>query len=628
LAVVDQQEGKVSILLGTGDARLFGWPNFYSVGSNPQGIAIGDFNQDGMLDLAVSNSGDGTVSILLGNGDGTFQSQQIVPLPASVRPYWLVSADLRNSGTLDLVVPDSGASNQVYVLLGNGDGSFQPAVGYAVDASQYGVSVGDMNGDGIMDLVVPNSAADAQVSVLLGDGNGTFAAKTDYTVGNNPTFVALADFNGDGLPDIATANGGSSNATILLQARTETATATGVAVFPAGTHNVLASYPGDADRSSSRSATVALMGSSPTPTSTLLAATPNPAITPQTVSLTATVTPVPTGSAVGTVSFYSGTTLLGSVNLNSSGVAAFSTTSLPVGVDTLTAGYSGNTAFATSTSNPVLETIAAVTSTTTSLAASPNPATALQTVSLTATVAPIPTGSAIGTVSFYSGTTLLGSVNLNSSGIATFSTTSLPVGVDTLTAVYSGNVAFTTSTSNPLTETIYIGSSFESTFMVMAQPTSVTVPPSGSATINASVLPSGGAFNNVVMMSATGLPPGATASFSPPSVIPGGAGAPTVLTTQWGVVSSHVDPLRKISFGSFALTLGLCGMGFRHKGSSRGLKRALAFLSLACMAFTLLGCGGGGFLHSSNPQPNSYVVTITGTSGSIQSSATVTVVVP
>jgi len=316
-----------------------------------------------------------------------------------------------------------------------------------------------------------------------------------------------------------------------LRARTETATATAVAVYPAGTHNVLASYPGDADRASSRSTTFALTGSSPTPTSTTLAASPNPAMVLQTVSLTAAVTPAPAGSALGTVSFYNSATLLGSVSLNSSGVAAFSTTSLPAGADSLT-------------------------------------------------------------------------------------------------AVYSGNAAFATSTSNPLTETIYIGSSFESTFMVTTQQTSITVPASGSVTINVSVLPSGGAFNNVVTMSASGLPPGATASFNPPSVIPGDAGAQTVLTSQLGVLATRADPLRKISFGSFALTLGLCGMGFRRKRSSQRLKRALALISLACVAFTLVGCAGGGFLHTSNPQPDTYVVTITGTSGSIQSSASVTVVVP
>jgi hypothetical protein len=147
-------------------------------------------------------------------------------------------------------------------------------------------------------------------------------------------------------------------------------------------------------------------------------------------------------------------------------------------------------------------------------------------------------------------------------------------------------------------------------------------------TINASVLPSGGAFNNVVTMSATGLPPGASASFDPPTVIPGGGGAPTVLITQLPALAAGIGPRPGVPLGSFAVTLGLCGVGLRRKHFSRRFKRALAFASLVCVAFTLIGCGGGGFLRTSSPQPGSYVVTITGTSGLMQSSASVTVVVP
>jgi hypothetical protein len=630
LAVSNQQEGKVSILLGTGDTTLFGSPTFYPVGSLPEGIAIGDFDQDGRLDLAVSNSGDGTLSILFGNGDGTFQSQQIVSLPGSVSPYWLASADLRNIGTVDLVVPDVSSSNKIYVLLGNGDGSFQPAVGYPVDAAADGVSVGDTNGDGIVDLVVPNTGGD-QVSVLLGDGAGAFAPKTDYAVGTNPTFVALADLNGDGQVDIATSDSGSSTATILLQAQTETAIATGVAVFPAGIHNVLASYPGDANHASSRSNTVALMGSQPTPTSTALTAGPNPAIFSQTVTLGATVTPVPNGSSLGTVSFYDGSNLIGSGNLNPSGVATFSTTSLPVGVDNLTAVYSGNVAFATSTSNVVPETITALTNTTAILAASPNPATVLQTVSLTANVTPVPNGSPLGTVSFYDGSNLIGGSNLNPSGVCTFSTTSLPVGVDNLTAVYSGNVAFATSTSNVVPETI-TNIVAPSTFTVTTLETSVTVAQGGSVNIDVSVLPVGGAFNNVVTMSSTGLPSGTTGSFTPPTVIPGSSGAPTVLTVQMAAPTSlSVDPMNL--FGSMTLVIGLSGMGFARKYSSVKFKRVLRTIFLACVGSMLTGCAGNGNLiapstPSTQPAGNVvYVVTITGTSASTQASTTLTLVV-
>ena len=533
LAVANNQDNTVSILLGTGDSSLFRPQVPYPTGSNPLGVAIGDFNEDGLLDLAVSNAGDGTLSILLGNGDGTFQTKQTVFLPSSVSPSWLASADLRNIGTIDLVVPDAASSVSVYVLLGNGDGSFQPAVAYPVDAGSDGLLVGDVNGDGILDLVVPNTVNDARISVLLGTGGGSFGVKTDYTVGNNPTFVALADYNGDGLLDIATSNGASSTATILLQARTETAAVNAVALFPAGTHNVLASYPGDNDYASSRSTTIALIGSSQTVTATVLIASPNPAFFGQSVTLTATVIPLP-GSPRGTVTFYNGTSPLGSGDLSTSGVASFSTTSLPVGVDNLTASYSGNVAFAPSTSNVIPETI-----------------------------------------------------------------------------------------HNVVTP---------STFTVTTLETSITVPASGSVNIDVSVLPVEGAFDNVVTMSSAGLPAGATASFNPPSVIPGSFGAPTLLTVQMAAPTSRsVDPSKL--FGSMALAIGLCSMGFKRKHSSGRFKQVLRIIFLGSVGSTLIGCAGNGYLIATSavgPKPASnagYIVTITGTSGSTQASTNVTLVV-
>jgi hypothetical protein len=300
-------------------------------------------------------------------------------------------------------------------------------------------------------------------------------------------------------------------------------------------------------------------------------------------------------------------------------------------VDRLTAVYSGNVAFETSTSNVVLETITSLTSTTTTLGASPNPATVLQTVSLTATVAPVPNGSPLGTVSFYDGSNLIGSDNLNSSGAATFSTTSLPVGVDRLTAVYSGNVAFSTSTSNVVPEAIN-NVLPPSTFTVTTLETFVTVMQGGSVNINVIVLPVGGAFNKVVTMSSAGLPAGATASFNPPTVIPGSSGAPTLLTVQMAAVTARsVDPSR--FFGSMALAIGLCGMGFKRKHSSRRSRQLLRIIFLGCVGLTLIGCGGNGYLiapSGAGPKPAgnaSYVVTITGTSGSTEVSTTVTLAV-
>jgi Bacterial Ig-like domain (group 3)/FG-GAP-like repeat len=373
LAVTDSGTGEVSILLGNGDGT-FQAEVPYSV-PNPEGIAVGDFNHDGILDLAVTGVAQGAIlDILLGVGDGTFQAESFIPLPANAFARWLAVGDLRKNGIQDVVVPDLDSSN-VYVFLGNNDGTFQDPVTYAVTESSDGITLGDVNGDGILDLVVPDTGGCAcdslktvaplpghrdrvepgipiggVVSVLLGNGDGTFAAKTDYTVGSAPDVVALADFNGDGLLDIATSDLQSNTATILLAEKTETAEATGQAVYGTGIHNVFASYPGDTDRAPSQSTTVPLTAVPQVATATALAIDPNPGVFGQSITLTGTVSPTPTGVSLGTISFHDGTTLLGSGNVDSSGVATFTTANLAEGSHSIVAKYSGDEKFIASTS--------------------------------------------------------------------------------------------------------------------------------------------------------------------------------------------------------------------------------------------------------------------------------------
>jgi hypothetical protein len=395
-------------------------------------------------------------------------------------------------------------------------------------------------------------------------------------------------------------------------------------------HTITANYQGVAHffLASSNSATVLL--TSAAATSTTLAAAPNPALAGATVTLTANISPVPTGANLGTVSFYDGETLLGTANVNSSGAASLPITSLSAGAHSLTAAYSGNTAFASSTSSVLTETITTLTGTTTTLVAAPNPASAGESVTVTATVSPTPTGSSLGTVSFYNGATLLGSGALNSSGVATFSTTSLPAGSDSLTAVYSGNLLFAASTSAALSETV------NAAYTVTAPPAPLSVAQGGSVQVNVAVPPVGGAFNNPVTMSATGLPPGATASFNPLTVTPGTVGASTVMTIQLAPLAAavlpEVDPPhrpwphRPWPLPSFALALALCGFGLRRKRVPVRLRRTLLLAPLALSLLALFGCGGG-WRGPSTTTPGSFVVTITGTSGTLTASTTVTVVV-
>jgi hypothetical protein len=130
-------------------------------------------------------------------------------------PISVAVGDFNGDGVEDLPVADFSVSGTVSVLLGRGDGRFQPAVNFAVGSDPSSVAVGDFNRDGVQDLVVTNSSSDT-VSVLLGVGDGTFQDAVNFAVGSDPFSVSVGDFNGDGIQDLAVANGRSDTVSVLL----------------------------------------------------------------------------------------------------------------------------------------------------------------------------------------------------------------------------------------------------------------------------------------------------------------------------------------------------------------------------------------------------------------------------
>jgi len=408
VATTDTDDSTVSVLLGNGDGT-FQARTAYPIGSDPYSVAVGDFNGDGIPDLATANYLGNTVSVLLGKGDGTFQAQ--TTYGTGSRPAWVAVGDFNGDDIPDLAVSNSGAST-VSVLLGKGDGTFQVQTNYATGSRPFSVAVGDFNGDGIADLATANYA-DNTTSVLLGKGDGTFQTPSSYGAGSGPFLTAMGDFNGDGIPDLAVANSSANTVSVLLGKgdgtfQTQTSYGTGnVPYFLA-----VGDFNGDGIPD------LAVENSSDSTVSVLL----------NSVTQTANAT-LPNAQVAGN------------------------------GTHSLQASYPGDTVYAAS--NGTTSVQAAPLTTTLTLSA-PSAATTSEAVQLVASLSPYAYSSLTTnseTVTFTDGSTVLGTAPL-SNGTAALSVMFSIAGPHAIQASYAGDINFAAASSNSATVSVTQAATF------------------------------------------------------------------------------------------------------------------------------------------------------------------------
>lgn len=462
----------LAILFNQGGGA-FGAEQDYALASRAVSLVVGDFNGDGHRDVAVGvappngQAGTSGVFVFLGQAGGTLLAP--VKIDASVNPAALASGDLDGDGRTDLVVGDEGTGptrtvGLLHVYLGKSDGTFTTVAAPTTAATFYtNVAIGDMNGDGKPDLVVTGTtgttigALTPTLYTLTGRGDGTFATALVQALqgqdGIGPNSIALADFDHDGKLDVAVGNSndfsevmlgqgdGTYSPTLLALAQRPTTlaaadlTGDGYAELLVGNDTGLLVFKNQADWAVSTSAGAA--------TTVALSASPNPATTGQSVTLSATVAVTAAGTPSGSVTFSDGSTSLGTQTLSAQGTASLSIATLAAGTHAVTARYGGDATFAASSSSAVQLVINAAPDF--AIAADPGSGSVASGASATVGLTITPTGG------------FTGSVDLSCSGLPAAATCSFsPASVDV--------------TSGAATSTLTIGTQLRSASLSLRRP--------------------------------------------------------------------------------------------------------------------------------------------------------------
>ena len=656
------------ILMGRGDGTFvdaLAYPQghygngLYGV-AGPQ-IATGDFDGNGKPDALVFYASNGagpanSLVMLPGNGTGALGAPLTSALNAS--PKMLIAADMNKDSKPDVVV---GTNSGVSILFNQGNGTFAGEQDYALPGAAVSVATGDFNGDGLMDVAVGVSSGTPGVHVLLGQLNGTYAAPVRIDTSSNPTGLAAADINGDGRTDFVVAdqgffnyagaanqvNGavhvylGNANGSFTTAASPTTA-ATNYSVAALGDLDgdgkadliLGGNVAGSQDSSTPSVYTLLGNGDGTFKTAKATSLVGNYGIGTTAIALTdfnhdghldvavgdaTALTSVLLGNGDGTLALTALTLGQQPGALAAADLNADSFPELLIGA----ADEYGNANLAVFLNTGAWTAAATPPATTMTLSPSTTSIASGQSVTLTATVAAT-SGSAVptGTVTFLDGTATLGSGTLNSSGMATYTTSALGAGSHLLSASYAGNTSFAGSTSSAVTVTV---NAVGADFTAALNPASGTVIRGQSAITTITLAPVNG-FSGSVSLSCSGLPAGAVCGFSPASVAVNESAAMSTVTISTTAASAMNAPGRpfdpRAPDGVLLAGIGLLPLlGRRRRTAARWLRGGM-IVALALGAGALLqSCGGGGAGSTATPT-GTYTITVTATAGSTVHSAT------
>ncbi|HWY54570.1 MAG TPA: FG-GAP-like repeat-containing protein [Terriglobales bacterium] len=567
-----------------------------------QFVAVADFDGDGKLDIAASDTLNGKVEIFYGNGDGTFGTPVPYAADSAANPHTvgIVAADINGDGKPDLAFVNNFGSTifaptsaDVGVLINNGtnsrSGNFNTVVNTPLLSTvATELTAADVNGDKKLDLVVPLYGVCASnvctppgsaVAILLGNGDGTFQAESDFSLVNNgttylnPYDAAVGDLNGDGKVDLAVTMQDVTGATQGIAV----ALGNGDGTFQ--TPTLLQSSPQNPQ-----------FASQPLPGYVKIAD----------MDLDGRPDLVYTNALQGTVGILYGKgdgTFYDPIDFAANRWAwdfALADVNGDGDLDVVASGFQQSF----SGVGVLLNRGGA----TTLQSSAPNSALGTA-VTFTATVhgaklrgvPPIPTGTA----TFFDGSTQLGApVALNASGVAAFTTSTLAVGTHSITAQYSGDTNYVPSTSAAVQQVV--AQSAQPDYTIAATPSSVTVNPGSSASYTIKVTPTNGYNGTITLSCPTTLPTGVTCTLPSPMASPY-APATLMINTQAPTAALMKAPDMNRHHGDSNLWASLTGVGMLgmvlagewKKRNRRRLGVMFLILGLA-MILALVGCGGGG----------------------------------